>query len=270
MAHLTTQESPKNDAAEFVQSCYSETASRALSDRPDREDVRQRSSYIAQKAGYDSTLLEAVPQDANLGLGCGNPHSIGNLMPGDRILDIGSGGGLDCFIAARDVGASGYVIGVDMSPDMINLARRNAAKFELNNIEFRLGKVEQLPVEDESIDVVISNCVINLVRDKERAYANIFNSLKKGGRLAISDTVVVDEFPPILDNGFAYRPIRLAEYEAILIDAGFANVSIEPKGLSCFGYNTNDPIVRALRAEIEDPDKLASLFASVYVRGNRE
>lgn len=260
----------KRNQDEHVNTYYSNTASRFIDSQTETNDVRERSSAIAAKAGYDPTLLTAVPLDANLGLGCGNPHSIGHLAPGDRVLDIGSGGGLDCFIAAKTVGPSGYVIGVDMSPQMIELSRRNATKFEHNNVEFRLGKVEDLPIEPESIDVVISNCVINLVTDKELAYANIFNTLKQGGRLAISDTVVLDEFPPILDNGFAYRPIRLAEYENLLQNVGFSDVSVEKRGLSCFGYNTNDPVVQALTKVVDDPERLASLFASVYIRGIRK
>lgn len=257
----------RNRQAAFVDAYYSEAASRLTGGA--ESDAHERSTFIATKAGYPLQALESIPHDANLGLGCGNPHSIGALSPGERVLDIGSGGGIDCFIAARQVGETGHVIGVDMSEDMIELARRNARDFTLQNVEFRLGQVETLPVEEQTIDVVISNCVINLVEDKERAYENIYKALKIGGRLAISDTVVIDAFPPILENGFAYRPIKKDEYASLLRKIGFSDVSIEEKGLSCFGYNTNDPVVAALKEVVEDADELAGLFTSVYVRGTR-
>src|SRR6185369_1309222 len=150
--------------------------------------------------GYSADQMAAIPEGANLGLGCGNPLQYANVQPGEVVLDLGSGAGIDCFLAAREVGSSGRVIGVDMTPAMIEKARANAAKGDYRNVEFRLGEIENLPVADATIDVIISNCVINLSPDKGRVFREAFRALKPGGRLLVSDLVLTRALTPELQN----------------------------------------------------------------------
>ena len=154
-----------------------------------------REVEVGRKIGYRQTELSAVPEGANLGLGCGNPTALASLKEGETVLDLGSGAGFDCFLSANRVGRTGKVIGVDMTPEMIARARRNARKGDFPNVEFRLGEIENLPVADDSVDVIISNCVINLVPDKRRAFQEAFRVLKSGGRMFVSDLVLTRRLP---------------------------------------------------------------------------
>lgn len=193
---------------------------------------------ISLGLGYTSGDLDAVPDGANMGLGCGNPQAIASLQPGETVLDLGSGGGFDCFLAARAVGDNGLVIGVDMTPEMIATSRGNAEKAEFTNVEFRLGELENLPVANEIADVVISNCVINLSPEKQRVFKEAYRVLKPGGRLAVSDVVATAEMPDHVKNDMAMRSACVSgasfipELECMLRHAGFEKVAIRPNDSS--------------------------------------
>ena len=182
--------------------------------------------------GYTDNDLNAVPEGANLGLGCGNPQAIAALNPGERVLDLGSGAGFDAFLAARQVGPAGRVIGVDMTPEMVDRARTNLGRTDFTQVDFRLGSIEQLPVEDASVDVVMSNCVINLSPDKAAVFREAFRVLAPGGRLAISDIVALGDLPaaiaadPTAYTGCISGAATVAELERRITDAGFTNVRI--------------------------------------------
>ncbi|MEK4510820.1 methyltransferase domain-containing protein [Paenibacillus anaericanus] len=191
---------------------------------------------ISNKLGYSSEELSAVPEGANLGLGCGNPQAIAELKSGEVVLDLGSGGGFDCFLAARQVSETGHVIGVDMTPEMVSRARSNAGKSGVVNTEFRLGEIEYLPIADQIVNVIISNCVINLSPDKQQVFNEAFRVLQPGGRLAISDIVTTAELPPEIKNdlnelysGCISGASSIEELKAMLQCSGFNNISIEPK-----------------------------------------
>ena len=195
----------------------------------------QINALISSRLGYSHRDLAAVPEGADMGLGCGNLRAIAGLKPGEVVLDLGSGGGFDAFLAAREVGESGRVIGVDMTPEMLSKAQRNAAQGRFSNVEFRLGEIENLPLADASVDVIISNCVINLSPDKPRVFREAWRVLTPGGRLAISDVVASTELPasmrddPYLHSACVAGASLVEELETWLADAGFAEVRIRPK-----------------------------------------
>jgi ubiquinone/menaquinone biosynthesis C-methylase UbiE len=195
----------------------------------------QINALISSRLGYSHQDLASVPQGADMGLGCGNPRAIAALRRGEMVLDLGSGGGFDAFLAAREVGDNGRVIGVDMTPEMLSKARRNAAQGRFGNVEFRLGEIENLPVADASVDVIISNCVINLSPDKPRVFREAWRVLKPGGRLAISDVVASTELPasmrddPYLHSACVAGASLIGDLETWLAEAGFVEIRIRPK-----------------------------------------
>lgn len=190
---------------------------------------------LSEAMGYSPDELTDIPEGANMGLGCGNPHAIANLKPGEVVLDLGSGGGFDCFLAIRRVGETGRVIGVDMTPEMIDKARKYAATGNLKNVDFRLGEIENLPVADNSVDVILSNCVVNLSPDKQRVFREAFRVLRAGGRLSFSDIVAVKPLSAEIQNdvalfsGCVAGAAMVDDIEIMLGEAGFQNVRVSPK-----------------------------------------
>jgi len=190
---------------------------------------------ISEAFGYSQEQINSVPQGANMGLGCGNPQAIASLRSGETVLDLGSGGGFDCFLAAKSVGESGRVIGVDMTADMVAKARRNAEKLGAKNVEFRLGEIEHLPVADASMDVIISNCVINLSPQKKNVFREAWRVLKPGGRLAILDVVALQTLPVEIKNdlslisGCVGGAEKVEDIEKMLAEAGFRDIRIQPR-----------------------------------------
>lgn len=225
----------------------------------------------SKKVGYTDKELKTVPEGANLGLGCGNPIALASLREGETVLDLGSGAGFDCFLAANKVGRSGRVIGVDMTSEMIEKARENAKKGDYGNVEFRLGEIETLPVADNSVDIVVSNCVINLSPDKRRVFEEAFRVLKPGGRLMVSDIVWLKELPDAIKNsvdayvGCLSGAMMKDMYLKTIKAAGFQDVRvIDETGISniveCM-YTVNDPVAKAITDEIP-PEKLKALASS--------
>ena len=192
-------------------------------------------TLVSTRLGYSENDLENVPEGADMGLGCGNPRAIASIKAGETILDLGSGGGFDCFLAAAETGESGFVIGIDMTPTMISKARNNAVKGQYQHVEFRLGEIEHMPVANDTVDVIISNCVINLSPDKNQVFSEAFRVLKPGGRLAISDVVASTELPDEIRNDLALYSgcmagaSQIAELQTILKDNGFEQINIAPK-----------------------------------------
>jgi SAM-dependent methyltransferase len=190
---------------------------------------------MSQIMGYSKEDIQSVPEGANMGLGCGNPVALASLKSGETVVDLGSGGGFDCFLAAKEVGETGNVIGVDMTSDMVSKARKNAGQLGTNNVEFRLGEIENLPVADNTADIIMSNCVINLSPDKLSVYRDAFRVLKSGGRLAISDIVATAQLPDEIRSNMALvsscvgGASTIEDTEKLLAEAGFQDIKITPK-----------------------------------------
>jgi SAM-dependent methyltransferase len=233
----------------------------------------------SKRMGYSDEEMSAVPDGANLGLGCGNPVVLASMKPGETILDLGSGAGFDCFLAAKQVGAKGRVIGVDMTPEMLDKARENARKAGVANVEFRLGEIENLPVADGSVDAVISNCVINLAPDKSRVFAEAFRALKPGGRLMVSDIVLTAPLPKgVQDSVSAYvgclagAALR-TDYLRAIEQAGFEKVQVASEEPFPLDMIVSDPtaqaVVKDLKVTPEEAGRIASTVVSVKVSARK-
>jgi len=214
-------------AAKTSSSCCGSTPSPCCGGQPDWDEAK-----ASKTVGYSPEELAAVPADANLGLGCGNPTALAGLKPGEIVLDLGSGAGIDCFLAAKKVGRTGRVIGVDMTPEMIDRARENARKNNAANVEFRLGEIENLPVADGSVDVIISNCVINLSIDKPRVFREAFRVLRPGGRMMVSDLVLQKPLPQAIRESIEAYVACIAgamvkdDYLGAIRETGFTAVDV--------------------------------------------
>ncbi len=232
---------------------------------------------ISKRVGYTDEDIKAAPEGANLGLGCGNPVALASLREGETVLDLGSGAGFDCFLAAKKVGKNGRIIGVDMTPEMVERARGNAEKGDYRNVEFRLGEIEHLPVDADSVDAVISNCVINLSPDKKGVFKETFRALRPGGRLMVSDIVLTRELPgPIKNSIEAYvgclaGAVMKNDYLDAIQAAGFSEVKVLAETSFPVEFLTEDPIGRTImeksKMSFAELKGLADSVVSVKVSG---
>jgi SAM-dependent methyltransferase len=243
---MTTERRPQD--ADEIRDLVQEGYTRVVQEL-DASDAG-RAEDVGRRIGYSEDQLEAVPEGANLGVGCGNPTAIDTLRAGETVVDLGSGAGMDAFLAARQVGPTGRVIGVDMTDAMLEKARDNARKTGVENVEFRKGHIEELPIEDESVDAIISNCVINLSPEKDRVYREAFRVLRPGGRVMISDIVLERPLPQVvLDSIDAYlgcvggASLR-AEYLETIAKAGFREVRVQREASFVDAIALDDPRVQ--------------------------
>lgn len=231
---------------------------------------------FARSIGYSDKELKVIPDGANLGLSCGNPTALAGLKKGETVLDLGAGAGFDCFLAASKVGPKGRVIGVDMTPEMLEKARDNAKKNSVKNVDFRLGEIENLPLADNSVDVVISNCVINLSADKQRVFHEIHRVLKPGGRISISDMALLKKLPAKIEKdieaytGCIAGAILVDEYKKILATAGFKNINVAVKGYSLYvDPDTKGPGKGTISTGFKKGESVEDYVVSVCVEGSK-
>ncbi len=234
---------------------------------------------ISTQIGYSESDIEQVPEGANLGLGCGNPLAFASLRQGQVVLDLGSGAGFDCFLASKKVGPAGEVIGLDMTPEMIEKAKQNAQTGNYQNVEFRLGEIEDMPVDSSSVDVIISNCVINLVPDKKKAFQETYRVLKPGGTLMISDVVLLKELPQSVKQsieayiGCLSGAVMKDEYLQLISQAGFKDVLIQHQQAFPLDVMSNDPTADAIldtpKISQEDLQFVGSAVVSIKVSARK-
>jgi arsenite methyltransferase len=244
------------------------------------DSTSQPGASLSEKVGYSAEELAALPEGADLGLSCGNPNALAALKPGEVVLDLGSGGGFDVFIAGRKVGPTGRVIGVDMTPDMLTRARRNLAGYRqrtgLDNVEFRLGEIEYLPVADNSVDVLISNCVINLSPDKPRVWREIARVLKPGGRVAVSDLALLQPLPPAVRQmvealvGCVAGAVLVEDTRRMMREAGLTDLQLVPKPDYVKAMaEWEDPLYRKILEHLPAGTQPADFITSLEVKARK-
>lgn len=228
------------------------------------------SDKISRNIGYTDADLKSLPEGADLGLGCGNPVALASLKEGEVVLDLGSGAGIDCFLASKKVGLKGRVIGVDMTPEMLDRARENAKKGNYTNVEFRLGEIEHLPAADGSIDAIISNCVINLSPDKDAVFNEAFRVLKPGGRIMVSDIVIMKELPASVKEsvqmyvGCLAGALKRADYLGRIAKAGFSDIRVIDESYYPVDLMVNDPAVKVILKDVKiTPEEMNGIGHSV-------
>ena len=273
---MSNEKTNEQEIREIVRDGYAKVATRCGTSCCGSSGGEQ----LAEVVGYSQSDLEDLPEGANMGLSCGNPTALAALREGEVVLDLGSGGGFDVFVAGPRVGARGRVIGVDMTPEMISKARGNIAAYRertgLDNVEFRLGEIEHLPTADASVDVVISNCVINLSPNKRRVWQELARVLRPGGRVAVSDLALLQPLPQEIREmveatvGCVAGAITIAETERIAREAGLIDVGIEPKA----GYveamtEWKDPLWRKIRERLPKGANPADYVASVDITARK-
>ena len=266
-----------NEIRQIVRKNYAKAAKRTscCGSQPAKESACCTGTK-SKDIGYTAQELESVPEGSDLGLGCGNPVAIASLQPGDTVLDLGAGAGFDCFLAAKKVGDKGRVIGVDMTPEMIDKARENAKKGNYDNVEFRLGEIEHLPVADNTVDVIISNCVINLAPDKHDVMREAYRALRPGGRIAISDLALRGELPKkVKDNMAAYvscvaGAIHIDDYKRAVNSAGFREVKFTVnQATSCSSPTEDQKAAHALKLTTDEYKTLSETVVSVYIEARK-
>ncbi len=266
-----------------VREGYAKVATKERSCCGDRSSSKScsepTSAEVSQRIGYSQEEMNSVPEGANLGLGCGNPVALASLNKGETVLDLGSGAGFDCFLAANRVGKTGKVIGVDMTPEMLDKARDNARRGKYQNLEFRLGEIENLPVADGTVDVIISNCVINLSPNKKRVFEEAFRVLKPNGRLMVSDIVLMKSLPEIIKKnvqayiGCVAGAEKKDDYMKMIEDSGFQDVRVIEESFFPIEDVVSDQSVRAIAEtagiSVTELKKMNNIVASIKVSASK-
>jgi arsenite methyltransferase len=242
-------------------------------------DPKAIASDIGKKIGYSEEELKNAPEDANLGIGCGNPTALASIQTGETVLDLGSGAGFDCFLASRATGETGKVIGIDITPEMVAQAKKNAEKGNYKNVVFKIGEIENLPIESNSIDLIISNCVINLSNQKEQVFSEAFRVAKPNGRMMISDIILLNDLPDYVKNSVEGHiaclagAVRLENYISAIEKAGFTDIRIDKQTAFPIELMLNDPIAEKIVRENNltelDIKSIANAIASVSISAKK-
>ena len=243
-------------------------------------DPKEIATDIGKKIGYSEDELRNVPEDANLGIGCGNPTGLASIKKGETILDLGSGAGFDCFLASKETGETGKVIGVDITPEMVAQAKKNAETGKYKNVEFKVGEIENLPIESNSIDLIISNCVINLSNQKNQVFKEAFRVAKSNGRIMISDIILLHDLPDYVKNSVEGHiaclagAVRKEDYINAIAKAGFSDISVDKEAPFPIELMLNDPIAEKIVRENNLTEKeiksIANSIASISISAKKQ